>query len=313
MGSGGVRGTQGGQGTVLVSVQLGPFGNFSIPSTLLCLPGPRGAPQRPQQLPACPGHRRCARRGHPACLSAWKEGCQAPRSAPCWRAPTGHRAGWPGPQGGSGHVPVTFPACTDRGVTTSRVAHVNPASSPALPGAGSQHRVGALPLPPRQPLAVLGGVGPPKTTPAAPLGLPQVPSPNPGPAVGFGFPNLQEAQRQARARGGLPASPPSRSARSLHPVPPRRLPSPVPDTFPRELLGPGAAIPARSSPAGPARAGGSPAAGTPRCAPMEPVLWRHRSPGAGGPKSGWILGRPGLVEPQWSCRPSLPLQRAQSA
>lgn len=132
------------------------------------------------------------------------------------------------------------------------------------PGQAASTGVGALPLPPRQPLAVLGGVGPPKTTPAAPLGLPQVPSPNPGPAVGFGFPNLQEAQRQARARGGLPASPPSRSARSLHPVPPRRLPSPVPDTFPRELLGPGAAIPARSSPAGPARAGGSPAAGTPR-------------------------------------------------
>lgn len=260
----------------------------------------------PRAPPLCTAWAPCL----PFCLEGGLPG--SPRSAPCLRAPTGHRAGWPGPQGGSGHVPVTFPACTDRGVTTSRVAHVNPASSPALPGAGSQHGVGALPLPPRQPLAVLGGVGPPKTTPAAPLGLPQVPSPNPGPAVGFGFPD-QEAQRQARARGSLPASPPSRSARSLHPVPPRRLPSPVPDTFPRELLGPGAAIPARSSPAGPARAGGSPAAGTPRCAPTEPVLWRHRSPGAGSPKSGWILGRPGLVEPQWSCRPSLPLQRAQSA
>lgn len=143
-------------------MQLGLSGNFSIPSTLLCLPGPRDAPQHPQQLPACPGHRRCARRGHPACLSAWKEGCRAPRSAPCRHAPTGHRAGWPGPRGGGSHVPVTFPACTDRGVTTSRAAHVNPASAPALPGAGSQHGAGVLPLPPRQPLAVFGGVGPPK-------------------------------------------------------------------------------------------------------------------------------------------------------
>lgn len=171
MGSGGLRGTQGGQGTVLVSVQLGPSGNFSIPSTLLCLPGPRGAPQHPQQLPACPGHRHCARRGHPARLSAWKEGCQAPRSAPCWRAPTGHRAGWPGLRGGSGHVPVTFPACTDCVVTISRVAHVNPASAQALPGAGSQHwGWGAAPSPTAAPGCARWG-GTPQNHPSCSSGV----------------------------------------------------------------------------------------------------------------------------------------------
>lgn len=100
-----------------------------------------------------------------------------------------------------------------------------------------------------------------------------MPAPSPGPSAGFGFPDLREAQQQARAPGGLPASPPSCSARSPYPVPARRLPSPAPDTFPRELPGPGAATPARSSPAGPAVQAAHPGA------PTAPVLWQHRSPG----------------------------------